>query len=74
MGAVLSHTVLLVPMKATSNQKAIPCTVPVCEIFGSLLIITSTVEGVQQLSPAACGTPAGFRCGGGRFRELPGSQ
>ena len=38
MGAVLSHTVLLVPMKATSNQKAIPCTVPVCEIFGSLFM------------------------------------
>ena len=46
VGAVLSHTVLLVPMKATSNQKAIPCTVPVCEIFGRLLLytITSTVE------------------------------
>ena len=28
VGAVLSQTVELVPIKATSNQKAIPCTVP----------------------------------------------
>ena len=52
VGAVDNQTVCPVPIKATSNQNASPCTVPDCSMWNSkgISILCSSVSSVEPKS------------------------